>query len=178
MATAATDILTTDYKLKIDYLTAHLGRMWTRFNFFLVISSTLFGYSLGKDNGIYVGLLVLFGLLLSLLWYHFAATDNYLVSAYRSQVALVFALLEKSRTAAFAQDGILVPDCYSHVGSIGREGYNARTGRVEPIARNFWQRRSETLSVTELGVIFACVFALLWLARGVLWLQQFLQAGA
>ena len=28
---AAVDILQSDYKLKIDYLTAHLGRMWTRF---------------------------------------------------------------------------------------------------------------------------------------------------
>ena len=105
---SATDILTTDYKLKIDYLTAHLGRMWTRFNFFLVISSTLFGYSLGKDNGIYVGLLVLFGLLLSLLWYHFAATDNYLVSAYRSQVALVFALLIGNSLMTRAQSNALV----------------------------------------------------------------------
>lgn len=174
---AATDILNADYKLKIDYLTAHLGRMWTRFNFFLVISSTLFGYSLGKDNAIYVGLLVLFGLLFSLLWYHFAATDNYLVAAYRSQVALVFSLLAASRNQAFSDEDLQVPECYSHVGSIGREGYNAKTGQVEPIPRNFWQRRSESVSVTELGVVFASVFVLLWLARGALWLQQLLQAG-
>ena len=144
MANSATDILQADYKLKVDYLTAHLGRMWTRFNFFLAINSALFGYSLGKDNALYMGLLVGFGLFFSLLWYYFAATDNYLVSAYRSQVALVFALLAPSRERAFADEGIVVPASDGHVGSIGTEGFDARTGQVVPLQKNFCRAPSRS----------------------------------
>jgi hypothetical protein len=167
---SATDILQADYKLKIDYLTAHLGRMWTRFNFFLVISSALFGYSLNMDNARYMSLLIGFGLFFSVLWYFFAATDNFLVSTYRSQVALVFALLAPSRERAFAEAGLVVPSCYGHVGSISDERLNPSTGQVEPLPKNFLQLRTQLVSVTELGVVFAVSFALLWLARGVLWL--------
>ncbi len=37
MATDVVGFLLEDYKLKVGYLTAHLTRMWTRFNFFVTI---------------------------------------------------------------------------------------------------------------------------------------------
>ena len=170
---AAVEILQSDYKLKIDYLTAHLGRMWTRFGFFLTIESALFSYSLARDNSLYVELLCAFGVLISFLWYYFASTDNFLVAVYRRQVAHVFFLLKTSRDAAFSAAGVVdVPACYSYVGSISDEGFDSRTGSVEKIENGFWQRRSERVSATELGVVIAVAFILLWLARLAIWLLR------
>ena len=127
----AEELLQSDYKLKIDYLVAHLGRMWTRFGFFLTIESALISYSLIRDNSLYVELLCAFGVLMSLLWYYFASTDNFLVAVYRRQVAHVFFLLKATRDKAFAEAGLShTPNCYSYVGSILPEGFNAVSGRV------------------------------------------------
>lgn len=37
------DFLFKDYDMKVGYLTAHLGRMWTRFNYFVSVESALVG---------------------------------------------------------------------------------------------------------------------------------------
>jgi hypothetical protein len=58
------DFAQKDYELKIQYLTNHFQRMWTRFNYFVVIEAALIG---GKtvfgDKTIGTGLC--FGLALS-----------------------------------------------------------------------------------------------------------------
>ncbi|RZU00847.1 hypothetical protein [Rivibacter subsaxonicus] len=162
----AAEILQTDYKLKTDYLVAHLARMWTRFGFFLTIQSALFGYSLQLANAEYLRLLAGFGLILALLWWHFAATDNYLVTVYRAQVAQVFHLMRAARAAAFVEAGLPPdPPGYSYVGSTASEAFDARSGEVRPVARGLLQWRSERLSATELGVVFALFFVALWLLR-------------
>ena len=169
----AVEMLQSDYKLKIDYLVAHLGRMWTRFGFFLTIESALFSYSLSKDNSLYVELLCAFGVLMSLLWYYFASTDNFLVAVYRRQVAHVFFLLKTSRDKAFADAGLPPAlNGYSYVGSIFTEGFNPISEKVEPIHHGFWQRRSEPVSATELGVVIAAAFILLWVARFAVWFSH------
>lgn len=146
--------------------------MWTRFNFFLTIESALLAFSFNKDSAQYAVYLAITGLLLSILWYRFAATDNFLVEVYRSQVAHVFYLLHTSREAAFKAAGLEPsPKGYSHVGSVSNEGFNPIAGKVEPIKQNFWQKRSQHVSVTELGVVFAFLFIFLWIVRIILWLH-------
>jgi hypothetical protein len=80
-----------DYELKARYLSDHFSRMWTRFNFFLVLES---GLSAGlwlwmRETGSLplpgVGL-ALVGLASTAVWYAFGAQDRYLVVVYRSQV--------------------------------------------------------------------------------------------
>jgi hypothetical protein len=169
----AIDFLRKDYELKVSYLTAHLSRMWTRFNFFLTIESALLAWSFGKDSAQYAAYLAFVGVLMSLLWYYFAATDNFLVEVYRRQVAHVFDLLGASRKSAFEAARIEpIPRGYSYVGSVSMEGFNSETGQVEPIEQNIWQRRSKRVSVTELGIIFALVFSFLWVGRFILWYVQ------
>jgi hypothetical protein len=166
-------LLQADYKLKIDYLTSHLGRMWTRFNFFLTIESALFGYSLGRDNAIYVPLLLIFGFFMSLLWYYFAAADNFLVEVYRRQVAHVFFLLTPSRDAAFAAEGVVQsPATYSYVGNTDKKCFDPKSKLIKKIKKTFWQRRSKPVSITELGVVFAVFFTVLWVARAIVWFVQ------
>ncbi len=169
----AIDFLRKDYELRVNYLTAHFSRMWTRFNFFLTIESALLAFSFGKDSAQYAAYLAIAGLLLSMLWYRFAATDNFLVEVYRRQVAHIFDLLTTSREAAFKAAGLEpTPRGYSYVGSVSSEGFNPATRQVEPIEQSIWQRRSPRVSVTELGVVFALLFSFLWVGRFILWYVQ------
>jgi len=166
----AIDFLQKDYELKVGYLTGHFSRMWTRFNFFLTIESALLALSFNKDNVHYAGYLAIAGFLLSILWYRFAATDNFLVEVYRRQVAHVFDLLRVSREAVFKAAGLEPSsESYSYVGSVSANGFNPITRQVEPIEQNVWQNRSPRVSVTELGVVFAFLFCFLWLGRLILW---------
>jgi hypothetical protein len=165
----AIDFLQKDYELKVNYLTAHFSRALTRFNFFLTIESALLAFSFGRDSAQYAGYLAVAGFLLSILWYRFAQTDNFLVDVYRGQVAHVFELMRTSREAAFkAAELEPSPKGYSYVGSIGNEGFDPSKGRVERIEPTFWRKRSPLVSVTELGVVFALLFSFLWIGRFIL----------
>ena len=75
-----------DYELKIKYLTDHLSRMWSRFNYFLSIQTAIAGgkfYFETKVNDYAIGLL---GLLFSIIWYMLGAQDRYLFELYQAQV--------------------------------------------------------------------------------------------
>lgn len=80
------DFAQKDYELKVTYLTNHFQRMWTRFNYFVVIEAaliggkTIFGGKAISTAGMW------FGLALSLMWYVMGAEDRYLVQVYRHQV--------------------------------------------------------------------------------------------
>src|SRR5438094_512958 len=75
-----------DYELKVGYLTNHFQRMWTRFNYFVVIEAALIGgKTIFGDTEIGIPGLS-FGLALSLVWYVMGAEDRYLVEVYREQV--------------------------------------------------------------------------------------------
>lgn len=166
----AVDFLWKDYELKVNYLTKHFSRMWTRFNFFLTIESALLAFSFGTGGARYAAYLAGAGILLSMLWYQFAATDNFLVEVYRRQVAHVFDLLRTAREDAFRTAGLeLTPKGYSYVGSVSSKGFNPATRQVEPIEQNIRQNRLPHVSVTELGVVFALLFIFLWIGRFILW---------
>ena len=74
--------LTRDYELKAAYLTAHLGRMWTRFNFFVTLQSGLVaGLVFTRDGGGFTDAAVYFAAaeaVLSAIWWIFGAQDRYL----------------------------------------------------------------------------------------------------
>src|SRR3989442_5547069 len=83
------DFAQKDYELKVQYLTNHFQRMWTRFNYFVVIHAALIGgktiFGNEKNEKISIAGLC-FGLGLSLLWYVMGAEDRSLVVKYRTQV--------------------------------------------------------------------------------------------
>jgi len=62
------DFALKDYELKVQYLTNHFQRMWTRFNYFVVIHAALIGGKtiFGEKNLGRPGMW--FGLGLSLVW--------------------------------------------------------------------------------------------------------------
>src|SRR5688572_10550701 len=90
------DFAQKDYELKVQYLTNQFQRMWTRFNYFVLIEAALIGgKTIFGDKAISVAGLG-FGLALSLVWYVMGAEDRFLVQVYRDQVKEAAALLAKS----------------------------------------------------------------------------------
>ncbi len=172
------DFLVKDYELKVDYLNGHLSRMWTRFNFFLVIHVALFGlfFDKGSDCASYLALV---GFILAVLWYIFAATDNKLADVYRDHVEIVFLALKPTWTkaagdieaAALTNNGL--HSLYSFVGDTKTEGVS-RKGKNGKLL-DCWQKlnsfRWPSFSVTELGVVFSWLFAGVWFV--LFWFWQF-----
>lgn len=139
-----------DYEMKVRFLENHFGRMWTRFNFFMVATTAL---ALGLFQGLRDGKTLagsipypLAGALLALCWYVYGAQDRYLVEAYRAEIGRVF------RTIA---ERLPLPDepSYPAVGDLGGV-------RVK---RSWYQWRWEPVSTTKLVALFPLVVLTGWL---------------
>jgi hypothetical protein len=86
LAAAPENFLLKDYEQKISYLTNHLQRMWTRFNFFVTFEAALLGGKVllvGDKPTPVVGFV---GVILSVVWYVMGAQDRFLSDFYRWQV--------------------------------------------------------------------------------------------
>lgn len=82
------DFALKDYELKVNYLTAHFTRMWTRFNYFVVIESALTGLMFVSTGALRPAApwLAIANMVVSLIWYAFGAQDRFLVQLYRVHV--------------------------------------------------------------------------------------------
>ena len=138
-----------DYELKVGYLTDHFSRMWTRFNFFLVLESGLSAAIwlwFREADGVTLGALVLglVGLLSTAVWYVFGAQDRYLVEVYRCQARRVGCELAEH----------LSLDGYLPVG----------TTKKPVIETKIYQWRWDPLSPTRLAAWFPLLVLVYWLA--------------
>jgi hypothetical protein len=79
-----------DYQLKVGYLTDHMQRMWTRFNFFVTLQSGLVaGLIFTRDGGSFTSSALYFLIaeaVLACVWWIFGAQDRHLVHVYRNQI--------------------------------------------------------------------------------------------
>lgn len=142
------DFVQKDYELKVAYLTNHFQRMWTRFNYFVVIEAALIGgKTIFGDKAIgWAGLC--FGFVLSLVWYVMGAEDRYLVQVYRAQVKEAAEVL----MSALWQ----VPDRqYRYVGD--------PTGASQSIKPSVAGWRLELISTTRLASLIPLGVSLVWL---------------
>jgi hypothetical protein len=88
------DFLLDDYKLKVEYYTGHLSRMWTRFNFLLTIDSALLGlFAAGDVAPAICPLLPFVGMTLSTLWCVFSAFDLSFTRRYTRHIKCAYCLL-------------------------------------------------------------------------------------
>jgi hypothetical protein len=149
------DFLKEDYKMKLDYLTAQLERMWGRFNFFLTIELALFGFlgfltfDVKNLNGTHLPILL--GLLVSTLWYLVSAQERALVDKYRSRANRT----AKRVAATHAQLAWFEQDhAAAEVESFWRS----------PISW-YWRRTS----ITRLPVLLAIGLFILWLVLLLYW---------
>lgn len=144
------DFALKDYELKVGYLTNHFQRMWTRFNYFVVIETALIGGKtiFGNQTIDVAGLF--FGWLLSLVWYLLGAEDRYLVRVYREQVEQAAGVLAGGLWSLHG-----LP--YRHVGDI--TGASAAIQQSQ--SPTGW--RCECTSTTHLASLIPLVVSMVWL---------------
>ena len=151
----AQDFVIKDYELKIRYMTDHLSRMWSRFNYMLGIQTAIAGGKFFLDNAnnckseeLAFGVI---GFLFALLWYLLGAQDRYLFELYRKQV-------EK----AFTNLGIdNLPKELSYVGRT----QEAWEDKCVTKAWHTW--RIESISSTKMVAIVPMVIMVLWVVYSV-----------
>ncbi len=158
---AALQFLQKDYELKINYLSADFTRMWTRFNFFLVLESglsvALFG-SFSDEGGFSARatLIAWVGILTSLCWYALGAQDRHLVEVYRKHVE------DAGRTiAAKLELQEYLGSNYIHVGDQSTEIKQKWYAYI-------YQWRSDPFSTTKLAAWFPLLVCLYWISMIVL----------
>jgi hypothetical protein len=159
-----------DYKLKVGYLTAQFSRMWTRFQYFIVLegvlSTAFFGFFRNNENranGVWVAVT---GAVVALCWYFFGAQDKYLVETYRSQIRYVLREL-------FARNKFSVPLCFDEVtsaqhaavrGAVANPCYpdTGGTRHSGDVRKNLLCWRSDLLSITNLAAGFPVIVFAFW----------------
>lgn len=139
-----------DYERKINFLVQQFSRMWTRFNIFVTIESSLIG---GKflidpkgDNRDFAVL----GIVLSVIWYVFGANDKYLVDMYRQAVKdasdKFMAAIPQSPRYPNEADYHFVGDIYSH----------------PEVKSSLLSWRAKFCSITHLAALFPFVLTIAW----------------
>lgn len=148
-----------DLKLKVDFLNAHLQRMWTRFNFFITIESILIGllFSSGTnslpDRSLPFACIEAF---ISLVWWVFGAQDRLLVSHYRAQV-------KDAASRIAATDEKLAYYSYRYVSATPKDIQKDPKTIEQKKRWNPIEWRLELLSITRLAALFPLLIFLFWL---------------
>jgi len=150
-----------EYELKVNYLKDHFSRMWTRFNFFLTLETTLVGGKVYFINNLKEVVkvegqpvqewtsapenttLAVAGIIISLLWFFMSAQDSYLGRVYRCQA--------QEAGAAYRQ----WLDTNPGLTIIGDTSHSA-------VYAQFLSWRWEHISSTKLPALIALIAALCW----------------
>jgi hypothetical protein len=159
------DFYAKDYELKINYLTEQFTRMWTRFNYFLGVETTLLGgtiiFSKNLTDNMNCILICLLGTAISMVWYIMGAEDRRLVQLYRRQVQKAF---EKMK----GRDNVLLEyDCY--VGQVDNLPEAFIEGLEKPDLSGW---RNEKISTTRLAALIPLTVSVVWvivLITALLW---------
>lgn len=148
----ADTFLLNDYQTKVRYLSDHMGRVWTRFNFFLTVQSGLVaGLVFSSDEGTFTASALWFLIaeaVLSVIWWVFGAQDRWLIALYRDQIRQSWDLLSEQVTAK-------LPSHYPHTGQTENQLKDPYKDLVE------W--RSERLSITRLPALVPLFLLVVWL---------------
>jgi len=147
-----------DYEMKVRYLTDHYGRMWTRFNFFMVANTAVAIVTAGRiADGKPLGDLIAFstaGMLLTLCWYIFGAEDRYLVEAYRKDIRRVGEYLQAALGLTRELQKLDPTGAFVTIADITKE-------RIAP---TLYQWRIEIISTTKLVAWFPLLLFFCWSA--------------
>lgn len=87
------EFLLQDYRLKSDMVTAHYGRILTRFDYFLLIKSgmvTATGYLMEKGLQTPMLFICIAGFLSSIFWFLTSRADRKIAVVYRDDVIIVY----------------------------------------------------------------------------------------
>lgn len=147
-----------DYEMKVNWTTSHLQRMWTRFNYFVIIEAALIGGKTVFGEGeLSIGGIA-FGLGLSLLWYVMGAEDRYLFVFYRDEAKRAGELVANSsgwRPYPFDGEVTQVKD---------HSSYNS-VGNVPDLAgwRSPFDWRHPWISTTRMAALIPFIVSITWI---------------
>lgn len=148
-----------DYELKINYLVNQFTRMWTRFNYFLGVETTLIGGTIifSKDvrDSTHFILLCLLGSTISIAWYIMGAEDRWLVELYREQVKKAF---EKLNIAEVPPSKY---DCY--VGQVDDLPEAFKKDLSKDIKPDWTGWRRKYISTTRLAAVIPFIVTIVWI---------------
>jgi hypothetical protein len=152
----ALQFLEKDYELKVRYLADQFSRMWTRFNFFLVLESGLSAalWVWFKDKAESVDKAVVLtwvGIVSSICWYVFGAQDRHLVEIYRKHVDDVGAKIADTLGLRGYLGSAYVP--------VG----DPKTKIKQKWFEYLYQWRCEPLSTTKLAAWFPLLVTAYWI---------------
>ena len=155
------DFLDRDYQRKIDYLSQQFTRMWTRFNFFITLESSLVAGKLFFHTNAHDSWLACAGVCLSFCWYVFGANDKHLVNEYKYAVEKASEKLK----LLLDLDKVYQNDTYYYVGKTDiqyREVKNKdRYGKELKMDILHW--RFKFITITHLASLFPLILTLIWL---------------
>jgi hypothetical protein len=141
-----------DYRLRIEYLTGHLTRMWTRFQVFVTLESALVAVLLveGKlsDAAPYIAIVQA---VLSFIWFLVGRHDRHLVRIYKHQI-------EEAAKRLKAEE--LVENGYLAVGEIPQSN-TAVESEVTGLGRVFEGRTAA--DIPQLPAVVPGILLLTWL---------------
>lgn len=150
-----------DYELKVNYLKDHFSRMWTRFNFFLTLETTLLGGKVyfmdtlkmvSKTDGQLSQeltsapesfALAVAGIMISLLWFFMSAQDSFLGRVYRAQA---------QEAGIACRQWLVTHHSLSNIGDTTHSEVSAQ----------LLSWRWEWVSSTKLPALIALIAVLLW----------------
>jgi len=152
------NFLDKDYERKINYLVQQFTRMWTRFNFFITLESSLlagkFLFKIDEPNQA----LAWIGLGLSLCWYVFGANDKQLVNVYKYAVEKA----SEKLTSVLPVDQVYSKDKYYYVGKPDIKFEDVNDPTRTDLKKNIFHWRLNYITITHLATVFPVVLALVW----------------
>ena len=149
-------ILERDYDRKNEQLHRHLNSLWVRFNFFITFQGILVGSRLislsGKSTGGFSYEIIILGLIVSIVWYMFAANDRYLVKLYRTHVDHAY-----QRMIAFLNTEKISFDY------LNNSEYVIQVSPDEQVKMNIFGWRLKKIGLTDYATLTPIVMTLFWL---------------
>lgn len=150
------NILERDYDRKNEQLHRHLNSLWVRFNFFITFQGILVGSRLlslsGKTNEGFSYEIIILGLVVSIVWYLFAANDRYLVKLYRTHLDHSY-----QRMIAFLNSEKVNFDY------LNNSEYVIQVNADEAVKMNVFGWRLKNIGLTDYATLTPIVLIAFWL---------------
>ncbi len=149
-------ILERDYDRKNEQLNRHLNSLWVRFNFFItfqgiLVGSRLLSFSDKGDKGFSFEIIIL-GLVVSIVWYMFAANDRYLVKLYRVHLNHAY-----QRMIAFLNSEKVKFDY------LNNSEYVIQVSPDDTVEMNIFGWRLKRIGLTDYATLTPIVLLLFWI---------------
>lgn len=150
-----------DYERKINYLIQQFNRMWTRFNFFITLESSLIAGKFLFRSDAPSEWFAWVGVSLSFCWYVFGANDKQLVNVYKYAVEKA----SEKLNSLLPLSKVYREDTYYYVGKSDIK-YNEVKDKdlySKDLKMDIFHWRFKFITITHLASLFPLILTIIWL---------------